>query len=75
MVFSGSSTNKTDRHDDITEILLKVALNTIKQTIRYVLFGMMVLLRYVDYVLFGSMVLIRHVKYMYVLFCLMVSKI
>jgi hypothetical protein len=26
-----SSTNKTD-HDDITEILLKVALNTIKQT-------------------------------------------
>jgi hypothetical protein len=25
-----SSTNKTDRHD-ITEILLKVALNTIKQ--------------------------------------------
>jgi len=28
---SGSSTNKTDRHD-ITDILLKVALNTIKQT-------------------------------------------
>jgi hypothetical protein len=27
----GSSTNKTDRHD-ITEILLKVALNTISQT-------------------------------------------
>jgi hypothetical protein len=27
-----SSTNKTDRHD-ITEILMKVALNTIKQTI------------------------------------------
>jgi hypothetical protein len=27
-----SSTNKTDSHD-ITEILLKVALNTIKQTI------------------------------------------
>jgi hypothetical protein len=26
-----SSTNKTDRHD-ITEILLKLALNTIKQT-------------------------------------------
>jgi hypothetical protein len=26
-----SSTNETDRHD-ITEILLKVALNTIKQT-------------------------------------------
>jgi hypothetical protein len=26
-----SSTNKTDRHD-ITEILLKVALNTTKQT-------------------------------------------
>jgi hypothetical protein len=26
-----SSTNKTDRHE-ITEILLKVALNTIKQT-------------------------------------------
>jgi hypothetical protein len=26
-----SSTNKTDRHD-ITDILLKVALNTIKQT-------------------------------------------
>jgi hypothetical protein len=26
-----SSTNKTDRHD-ITEVLLKVALNTIKQT-------------------------------------------
>jgi hypothetical protein len=34
VVFSGSSgfpTNKTDRHD-ITELLLKVALNTIKQT-------------------------------------------
>ena len=31
VVFSGSSTNKTDRHD-ITEILLKVALNSIKQT-------------------------------------------
>ena len=30
MVFSGSSTNKTDRHD-ITEALLKVALNNIKQ--------------------------------------------
>jgi hypothetical protein len=30
--FSVSSTNKTDRHD-ITGILLKVALNTIKQTI------------------------------------------
>ena len=29
-----SSTNKTDRHD-ITEILLKVALNTIKQTNNY----------------------------------------
>jgi hypothetical protein len=29
-----SSTNKTDRHD-ITEILLKVALNTIKQTTLY----------------------------------------
>jgi hypothetical protein len=28
-VISVSSTNKTDRHD-ITEILLKVALNTIK---------------------------------------------
>jgi hypothetical protein len=28
-----SSTSKTDRHD-ITEILLKVALNTIKQTKR-----------------------------------------
>jgi len=27
MVYSGYSTNKTDRHD--TEILLKVALNTI----------------------------------------------
>jgi len=31
-----SSTNKTDRHD-ITEILLKVALNTIKQTNNIVL--------------------------------------
>jgi hypothetical protein len=29
-----SATNKTDRHD-ITEILLKVALNTIKQTKTY----------------------------------------
>jgi len=27
-----SSTNKTDHHHDIAEILLKVALNTIKQT-------------------------------------------
>jgi hypothetical protein len=36
MVFSGytpvSSTNKTDRHD-ITEILLKVALNTINESV------------------------------------------
>ena len=31
MVFSGSSTNKTDRHN-ITEILLKEALTTVKQT-------------------------------------------
>ena len=31
VVFSRSSSNKTDHHD-ITEILLKVALNTIKQT-------------------------------------------
>ena len=30
-----SSTNKTDSHD-ITEILLKVALNTINQTIHYI---------------------------------------
>jgi len=30
VVFNGYSTNKTDRHD-ITEILLKVALNTINQ--------------------------------------------
>ena len=29
-----SSTNETDRHD-ITEILLKVALNTIKQTYKH----------------------------------------
>jgi hypothetical protein len=36
MVFSGfpvSSSNKTDRHN-ITEILLKVALKTIKQTMK-----------------------------------------
>jgi hypothetical protein len=32
-----SSTNKTDRHD-ITEIMLKMALNTIKQIIKKVLF-------------------------------------
>jgi hypothetical protein len=31
VVFSGSSTNKTDPHD-IAEIVLKVALNIIKQT-------------------------------------------
>ena len=31
MTFSGSSTNKTHRHD-ISEILLKVTLNTIEQT-------------------------------------------
>jgi hypothetical protein len=31
VVFSGPSTNKIDRHD-IAEILLTVALNTIKQT-------------------------------------------
>jgi hypothetical protein len=30
-----SSTNKTDRHD-ITELLLKVALNTIKQTSMFI---------------------------------------
>jgi hypothetical protein len=33
VVSTVSSTNKTDRHD-ITAILLKVALNTIKQTIK-----------------------------------------
>ena len=36
VVFPGtpvSSTNKTDRHDIITEILLKVALNTINLTL------------------------------------------
>jgi len=33
---SVSSTNKTDRHD-ITKILLKVALNTINQTIKLLL--------------------------------------
>jgi hypothetical protein len=27
-----SSTNKTDRHNDIAELLLKVALNTINQS-------------------------------------------
>jgi hypothetical protein len=31
VVYHGLATNKTDRHD-ITEILLKVALNTINQT-------------------------------------------
>ena len=36
VVFSVSSTNKTDCHD-ITEIWLKVALNTIKQTNKQVL--------------------------------------
>jgi hypothetical protein len=49
VVFSGSSvssTNKTDRHD-IAELLLKVVLNTIKQTN-----GKNVLLRYLVY-LFG----------------------
>jgi hypothetical protein len=43
---SVSSTNKTDRHD-IAELLLKVVLNTIKQTN-----GKNVLLRYLVY-LFG----------------------
>jgi hypothetical protein len=33
-----SSTNKTDGHD-ITEILMKVALNTIKQTNTFILWG------------------------------------
>jgi hypothetical protein len=32
-----SSTNKTDRHD-ITEILLKVALNTINQTNQFIMY-------------------------------------
>ena len=37
--FSGSSTNKSDRHDiPVTEILLKVALNTTKQTHKQKLF-------------------------------------
>jgi hypothetical protein len=38
-----SSTNKTDRHD-ITEILLKVALNTIKQTNKPILYHNMLTL-------------------------------
>jgi hypothetical protein len=37
VVFSRYSTNKTDRYD-ITEILLKVALNTINQTMKFVIF-------------------------------------
>jgi hypothetical protein len=35
VIFSGSSTNKTDRHD-IAEILLKLALNIIKQAKIYI---------------------------------------
>ena len=44
--YSGSSTNKTDCHD-ITEILLKVALNTInqtKQTLVYSLYSLNLLI-------------------------------
>ena len=42
--FSGSSTNKTDRHD-ITEILLKLTLNTIhKQTLNIYNYHMIYLL-------------------------------
>jgi len=39
-----SSINKTDRHD-ITEILLKVVLNTIKQTNKHLIFCLKYLLR------------------------------
>ena len=39
-----SSTNKTDRHD-ITEILLKVALNAIKQTNNVLIFHIVLLLK------------------------------
>jgi hypothetical protein len=38
LVFSVSSTNKTDRHE-ITKILLKLVLNTIKQT-NFIVFGL-----------------------------------
>jgi hypothetical protein len=41
-----SSTNKTDRHD-ITEILLKVALNTIKQTNKPLQYKAKILLTYI----------------------------
>jgi hypothetical protein len=34
-----SSTNKTDDHHDITEILLKVVLNTIKQALIFSIFS------------------------------------
>jgi hypothetical protein len=40
-----SSTNKTDHHD-ITEILLKVVLNTIKQTNKHLAMALSVILRY-----------------------------
>jgi hypothetical protein len=41
VVFSGYSTNKIDRHD-ITEILLKVALNTINQNLLIPFFNVFV---------------------------------
>ena len=50
-----SSTNKTD-HDDITEILLKVALNTTKQTktnIQLVLFLLLIVCLSSDLVFFS----------------------
>jgi hypothetical protein len=69
VVFSGhsGSTNKTDRHD-ITEILLKVALNTIILKVRmwYIMFisdiGCVYLSRFIFVVSFQMKLLIEYMK-------------
>ena len=54
-----SSTNKTDRHD-ITKILLKVSLNTIKQTYKHTNITFMINCVYIDLLINNLVMIFQH---------------